>query len=79
MTENTEMKAYGQEYYSVGYLDETYCVDCLSSYVDIISDNCLEILPESEWDYVPTCCVCDKEHTYMKIVGLSDGGNFRKC
>ena len=42
------MKAYRQEYYAVGYLDETYCVDCLSSYVDIISDNCLEILPESE-------------------------------
>ncbi len=61
------MKAYVQEYYAVGYIMETYCIDCLPSYVDIISDNCQEILPDSEWDYVPICCVCDKEHMYMKI------------
>jgi len=61
------MKAYGQEYYAVGWDMETYCVGCLPSYVDIISDNCLPILPDSEWDYVPTCCVCEKEHMYMKI------------
>jgi hypothetical protein len=62
------MKAYGKEYYAVGYNMQDYCVGCLPDGVDMFSGNCLPILADSEWDYVPVCCVCGKEHTYMKIL-----------
>ena len=61
------MKSY--DYKAVTYDGEVYCIDCLPKEIDINDEEVMPIFADSEWDYVPVCCVCGYEHDYVIILG----------
>jgi hypothetical protein len=60
------MKAY--DFDAVTFDADIYCVECLPDGVDEDSDEVYPIFADSEWDYVPVCCVCGMEHDYVSVL-----------
>ena len=60
------MKAY--DYKAVTYDGSIYCIGCLPHGVTAESDEVFPIFADSEWDYVPVCDVCGKEHDYVILL-----------
>lgn len=58
------MKTY--DFDAVAYDGEVYCNECCPVSVD--HDDVMPIFADSEWDYVPVCCICGMEHEYMSIL-----------
>lgn len=65
------MKSY--DYEAVTYDSDVYCVECLPE--DFDEDDVFPIFADSEWDYVPTCCVCGAEHDYVILLTEEEKGD----
>ena len=56
------------DYDAVIFNYEVYCIECLPAGVDVESDEVQPIFADSEWDYIPSCCVCGKSHDYVSVI-----------
>ena len=60
------MKSY--DYEAVTYDGDIYCNGCLPEGVNINDEQVHPIFADSEWDYIPVCCVCGREHDYVTVI-----------
>ena len=60
------MKSY--DYRAVTFDGEIYCTKHLPEGIDINNEGVHPIFADSEWGYVPVCCVCGCEHDYVNIL-----------
>lgn len=60
------MKSY--EFEAVIYNGNIYCCECLPPKVDINDDDVMPIFGDSEWEYIPTCCICGEQHIYVTLL-----------
>lgn len=66
------MKSY--DYEAMTYKGDVYCSECLPNEIKAIEDNfepdsiAHPIFADSEWDYVPVCCICGAEHDYVTVL-----------
>ena len=60
------MKSY--EYDAVVIDSEVYCLDCIPRGYFIFDERLHPIFADSEWDYIPVCCVCGCEHDYVNVL-----------
>lgn len=70
------MKSY--DYDAATYDSDIYCVECLPDVFEpeaIDSGDVHPIFADSEWDYVPTCCVCGAEHDYVILLTEEEKGD----
>ena len=58
------------DYDAVVWAGDIYCIECLPDGVDVESDDVQPIFTDSEWDYIPSCCVCGKEHDYIQLIDV---------
>lgn len=58
------MRSY--DYYGFTYDADVYCTACLPVPED--SEEASPIFADSEWDYVPACCVCGAEMDYVTVL-----------
>ena len=47
---------------------DIYCLGCLPKGITKDHDEVNPIFANSEWDYVPTCCICGTEHDYVTVL-----------
>lgn len=59
------MESYDFE--AVTYDADVYCVGCLPDGVSVDDEECYPVFADSEWDYVPGCCECGREHDYVSL------------
>jgi hypothetical protein len=55
------MKSY--DFNTCIYNGNIYCNECLPE--NITTDIADPIFADSEWDYIPNCCVCGQQHDYI--------------
>ena len=60
------MKSY--DYYACVYDNQVYCTECLPDGVNQFDDDVHPIFADQEWDYVPVCCKCKREHDYVVVL-----------
>jgi len=58
------MKSFDFE--AVVYDGAVYCVECCP--VDVESEDVAPVFADQEWDYVPVCDVCGREHDYVILL-----------
>jgi len=58
------MKSY--DFYACIWHGCIYCNECLPD--GTITKEVNPIFANSEWDYIPICCICGKTHDYMTIL-----------
>jgi len=58
------MKSFDFE--AVAYDGAVYCVECCP--VDVENEDVSPIFADQEWDYVPVCDVCGREHDYVILL-----------
>jgi len=58
------MKSFDFE--AVAYDGAVYCVECCP--VDVENEDVSPIFADQEWDYVPVCDVCGREHDYVTLL-----------
>lgn len=61
---------HASDYEAVIYDGGIYCLNCVPRGVYI--DDCEPILAIEEWDEIPTCIYCGKEHDYVIIIEPED-------
>ena len=61
------MKSY--DYEAVTYDGAVYCIGCLPKGIDIEGEDVMPVFADSEWDSMPVCTICFKEHDYVNLIG----------
>jgi len=60
------MKSY--DYEAVVWSDMILCVECLPDEVKVDDEDVSPVFADSEWDHIPVCEECGREHDYMVLL-----------
>jgi len=60
------MKAYG--YKAVSFEGAIYCIECLPDNVSLHDERVFPVFADSEWQFFPSCDICNKIHNYVTLL-----------
>ena len=65
------MKSY--DFDAVTYEASIYCTECLPDGMSADSAAVHPVFADSEWDYMPVCDRCGREHDYVTVLAECAG------